>query len=165
MPLNQNKSRRSRHMSKDAPTSLWRRGGAVVELAFALPFLTILVMGTVEYSQLTHAAQVVSNASRRGSLYAAENQTTSTTAVRSYVREFVADSFAHLSDSAAASAVSVSVVDTSGTAIPNGDLSALGSGTPLVVDVSMNFESIRALSHFGLLNNTQIQTSTVARRE
>jgi Flp pilus assembly protein TadG len=122
-------------------------------------------MGVVEYAQLTHAAQVISNASRRGALYAAEHETASTSEVQSYVREFVADSFANLSDSSASSAVGVNVVNSGGSAISNGDLTTIDSGAPVVVDVSLNFESIRLLSHFGLLDQTTLQTSTVARRE
>jgi len=151
------------------PRSRWarprRRGAAVVELAVTVPFLSMLAMGVVEYAQLTHAAQVVSNASRRGALYAAENENSSISAVRTYVIEFVADSFANLSVSGASSAVGVSVVNSGGGAIANGDLNTIGAGTPVVVNVSLNFESIRLLSHFGLLNNTTLQTSTVARRE
>ncbi len=147
------------------PARRRRRGAAVVELAITVPFLSLLAMGVVEYSQLTHAAQVVSNASRRGALYAAENETTSTSAVESYVREYIADSFANLSDSSASSAVSVSVANSAGASFTNGNLSTLSSGSPVVVDVSLDFDSIRLLSHFGLLDSTQLQTSTVARRE
>ena len=96
------------------PARTQRRGAAVVELAFMVPFLALLVMGVVEYAQLTHAAQVVSNASRRGALYAAENETTSTATVETYVRDYISNSFANLSSSGATSAVSVGVADSAG---------------------------------------------------
>ena len=147
------------------PARTRRRGAAVVELAVTVPFLSLLAMGVVEYAQLTNAAQVVSNASRRGALYAAENETISTSDVESFVREFVADSFANLSDSGTSSAVGVSITNSAGAALTNSSLPALGSGSPVVVGVTLDFASIRLLSHFGLLDNTTLQTSAVARRE
>jgi Flp pilus assembly protein TadG len=142
-----------------------RRGAAVVELAITVPFLALLAMGVVEYAQLTNAAQVVTNASRRGALYAAEHETASTTDVENFVREYVADSFENLSDSSATSAVGVSIENSAGTALTSSTLTAMGSGSAVVVDVSLDFSSIRMLSHFGILDNTTLQTSAVARRE
>lgn len=142
-----------------------RRGAAVVELAVVAPLLSFLALGVVEYAQLTHAAQVVSNAARRGARYAARHDTTSTTSVKSYVRDFIDDSFANLATGSARDAVGVEVVDGSGAAIPNYDLTTISSGDSVVVNVTFDFDSIRVLNHFGILNQKTLQTSTVARRE
>jgi len=141
------------------------RGAAVVELAVTVPLLSLLAFGIVEYSQLSHAAQVVSNASRRGARFAAKNENSSAAAVESYIRSYITESFANLTAEQANTAVQVSVADGSDSSIVNGDLSTTSSGTPVVVDVSLDFDSIRVLPHFGVLDNQVVQTSTSARRE
>jgi Flp pilus assembly protein TadG len=122
-------------------------------------------LGVIEYSQFTHAAQVVSNASRRGARLAARNETVSAVAVESYVKDFITGSFANLTTDGGSSFIVVDVHDSAGVSIADGDLSVISSGTPIVVDVSFDFASIRVLNYFASLNQKLLQTSTVARRE
>lgn len=140
-----------------------RRGAAVVELAIAMPLLALLALGVTEFSQFVDAAQVVTNASRRGARLAARNETVTASKVQSEVEAFLIGAFPGLSGSS--SAISVQVVDGSGAPISYGDLTTINSGSPIRVDVSLDFASIRWLSHFSALNSQTLQTSTVARRE
>lgn len=150
---------------KTRPGSKRRHGAAVVELAITVPLLSLLAFGIVEYSQYTHAAQVVSNASRRGARFAARNETASAAMVQNYVRDYITGSFGNLTAEAGNTAITVNVADGAGATILNGDLSATNSGTPVTVNVSLAFEAVRVLPHFGALDQKVIQTSTIARRE
>ncbi len=81
----------SQHVPKQVNQMRWqtrsarsrRRGAAVVELAITVPLLSLLALGVIEYSQLTHAAQVMSNASRRG----ASRAGSALTVFRSYLND------------------------------------------------------------------------------
>ena len=136
-----------------------RRGAAVVELAVTLPLLALIVLGVTEFSQYVNAAQVVTNASRRGARLAARNATVTTSEVQNDVTAFLTGALG------SSASVNVQVVNGSGTPITSGDLGAISSGSPIRVDVSLNFDSIRWLSHFSTLNQQVLQTSTVACRE
>ncbi len=140
-----------------------RRGAAVVELAIAMPLLALLALGVTEFSQYVNAAQVVTNASRRGARLAARNETVTASEVQNDVTAFLTGAFPGLSGPS--SAISVQVVDGSGAPINNGDLTTISSGSPIRVDVSLNFDSIRWLSHFSTLDSQTLQTSTVASRD
>ena len=140
-----------------------RRGAAVVELAITMPLLALIALGVTEFSQYVNAAQVVTNASRRGARLAARNGTVTASEVQNDVRAFITGAFPSLSGASAA--ISVQVVDGSGIPITYGDLTTISPGSPIRVDVSFNFDSIRWLSHFSTLDSQTLQTSTVARRE
>src|SRR5437763_4098057 len=49
-----------------------RRGAAVVELALLLPFLTFLLLITIDYCRLFYYSQVVTNCARNGGVYASD---------------------------------------------------------------------------------------------
>ncbi len=136
-----------------------RRGAAVVELAVTLPLLALIVLGVTEFSQYVNAAQVVTNASRRGARLAARNATVTTSEVQNDVTAFLTGALG------SSASISVQVVNGSGTPITSGDLGAISSGSPIRVDVSLNFDSIRWLSHFSTLHSHTLQTSAFARRE
>ncbi len=135
------------------------RGAAVVELAITMPLLALIALGVTEFSQFVDAAQVVSNASRRGARLAARNETVTASEVQNDVTAFLTGALG------SSASISVQVVNGSGTPITSGDLSAISSGSPIRVDVSLNFDSIRWLSYFSTLNSQTLQTSAVARRE
>lgn len=139
-----------------------RRGAAVVELAIMSPLLCLLALGIVEYSQFANAAKIIGDASRRGALLASQDDTTSVSEVQSYVREFVTGALANLSDG---SSVNVQVVNGSGTTVAGGDLTTIPGGSPVVVDVSLNFSSVRWLNYFATLDGQTLRATTVARRE
>jgi Flp pilus assembly protein TadG len=140
-----------------------RRGAAVVELAITMPLLSLLVIGVTEFSQYVNAAQIVTNASRRGARLAARDDTVTTSEVQADVTAFLTGAFPGLSGSS--SAIRVQVVDGSGTTITGDGLNTISSGSPVRVNVSLDFDSIRWLSHFSTLDSQTLQTSTVARRE
>ncbi len=140
-----------------------RRGAAVVELAITMPLLALIALGVTEFSQFVNAAQVVTNASRRGARLAARNGTVTASEVQNDVTAFLIGSFPSLSG--VSGAISVQVVDGSGPSISGGDLTTISSGSPIRVDVSLNCDSIRWLNHFSTLDSQTLQTSTVARRE
>ncbi len=136
-----------------------RRGAAVVELAITMPLLAMIALGVTEFSQYVNAAQVVTNASRRGARLAARNATVTTSEVQNDVTAFLTGALG------SSASISVQVVNGSGTPITSGDLTTISSGSPIQVDVSLNFDSIRWLSYFSTLNSQTLQTSAVARRE
>ena len=139
-----------------------RRGTAVVELAVTSPLLCLLALGVVEYAQFTNTAKIIGDASRRGALFAAREDTTSVAQVQSHVREFVTGALANLPDG---TAVNVQVIHGSGAPLTSGDLSEIGSGSSVMVDVSMDFSSVRWLNYFTNLNGKSLSVSTIARRE
>src|SRR5947209_20034997 len=47
-----------------------RRGAATVELAFVLPFLTVMFIMAVDYARVFYYAQIVENCARNGAYYA-----------------------------------------------------------------------------------------------
>ncbi|MCH8839337.1 MAG: ATP-binding cassette domain-containing protein, partial [Planctomycetes bacterium] len=96
-----------------------RRGAAVVELAVTLPLLALIVLGVTEYSQYVNAAQVVTNASRRGARLAARNETVTASEVQNDVTEFLTGALG------SSASISVQVVNGSGTPITYGDLTAI----------------------------------------
>ena len=49
-----------------------RRGAAVVELALLLPFLTFLLLITIDYCRLFYYSQVVTNCARNGAVFASD---------------------------------------------------------------------------------------------
>lgn len=51
-------------------------GQALVELAFALPILVLLVIGVIEIGRYAYIAILVGNAARTGAAYGAQNLTT-----------------------------------------------------------------------------------------
>jgi Flp pilus assembly protein TadG len=127
-----------------------RRGAAVVELAITSPLLCLLALGIVEYSQFTNTAKIIGDASRRGARVAARDETTSVSEVQNL---------------ASGSAVTVQVVNGSGASIAGGNLATIPGGSPVAVDVSLSFSSIRWLNFFATLNEQTLKTTTVARRE
>jgi Flp pilus assembly protein TadG len=48
-------------------------GAAMVELAFALPVLAILLIGTADFARVFHLAMALTNAARAGAQYGAKN--------------------------------------------------------------------------------------------
>ena len=51
------------------------KGQALVEMAFVLPILLMIVMGIVEFGRIFNAYLIVTNASREGARYASVNST------------------------------------------------------------------------------------------
>jgi Flp pilus assembly protein TadG len=76
-----------RHLAK-TPRSHARRGVAVVEFAFILPILLLLLVGIWEVGRMLEAHQIISNAAREGGRVASTGLS-STVEVRDAVYEYL----------------------------------------------------------------------------
>lgn len=78
----------TRHGSVRRLAPARRRGGAVVEFAVLLPFISMLLFGILELGRMLEVQQVVSNAAREGARHAAKygNTTQVDTVVQNYLR-------------------------------------------------------------------------------
>ena len=54
------------------------RGSALVEAAFALPLLALIVLGTVDFGRLFYRTMAVTHAARAGAQYGAQNSAVAT---------------------------------------------------------------------------------------
>ncbi|MGL4550139.1 MAG: TadE/TadG family type IV pilus assembly protein [Gemmataceae bacterium] len=68
-----------------------RTGTALIEFAFVVPVLFLILLGIFEYARLLFTWQLLHNAAREGARYAVVSVETATTAqVRAYVNEYLA---------------------------------------------------------------------------
>ena len=68
-----------------------RPAASLVEFAFVVPVMLLLLMGVFEYARYLFTLQLVNNAAREGARYAVVNITTDTTAsVQTYVDNYLA---------------------------------------------------------------------------
>lgn len=68
-----------------------RRAASLVEFAFVVPVLLLILMGILEYGRFLFTLQLVNNAAREGARYAVVNTNTDTTAgVQTYVDNYLA---------------------------------------------------------------------------
>ena len=68
-----------------------RTAASLVEFAFVVPVVFLLLLGIFEYARFLFTLQLVNNAAREGARYAVVNITTDTTAsVQAYVDTFMA---------------------------------------------------------------------------
>lgn len=138
-----------------------RRGVAAVEAAIVLPVIALILLGSIDVGQSVYVAQVVNEASREGARQACRYDTTSEDAVRTSVRDFLRSSFSGITDGD----VAVNFNDSNGGAIPNGDLSLLSEGTPISVEVVLQYSAVRWTPGFAGLGGSAISTTTIMRRE
>jgi Flp pilus assembly protein TadG len=75
------------------------RGGALLELAIVIPFMLILVVGTVDFGRIFYKSMAVAQAARAGAEYGAQSMTTvdDTTAIKNAAKNAVASDFPLLS--------------------------------------------------------------------
>ena len=142
-----------------------RRGTATVELAVLAPILIFLLLGAIDVGLFVNAGQVISNASREGARLAARNATLNVSEVESSVLGYLANSFPGVPPAALDAAVQVNVADAAGGAVAGGDLTTISSGSPVSVEVVVQFDSVRWLSAIGVLDNKTLGMTTVMRRE
>ncbi len=141
-----------------------RKGAAVAEFAIVVPALLLLMLGTIDVGQYINTAQTVSDAAREGARLAARNGTLNVATVENWVRDYVANSYPGVSTENVAAAMDVKVTN-SGTEVAAGDLSALSSGTPLEVEITLNFNAVRWMNGVLFSHDRMLQTTSVARRE
>lgn len=138
-----------------------RTGAAAVEAAIVLPVIALILLGSIDVGQSIYVAQVVNEASREGARQATRYDTKSEDVVRTTVREFVRGSFSGASDAA----LSVNFSTSTGNPIQSGDLSKVTSGSPITVQVVLDYDSVRWTPGFIGLGGRTIETTTIMRRE
>jgi Flp pilus assembly protein TadG len=138
-----------------------RGGVAAVEFAIVLPLIVLILLGAIDVGQSIYVAQVVNEASREGARQASRFDTTSETTVRDTVLGFVQNTF----PSVTSGDVSVSFTNSSGDPVTDGDLTNVSGGSPVTVQVSMQYDSVRWIPGFIGLGGRTIETTTIMRRE
>jgi len=142
-----------------------RQGTAAVEFAVILPLLVLMVMGAIDVGQSVNVAQVVNDASREAARQATRIDFTDEQQVESVVREYMADAYPSIPASELNSALTINVSDSEGSGISGGDLTTIDSGSPVSVQVILQYDSVRWLDGLPGFSGMSIETSTVMRRE
>jgi len=142
-----------------------RRGAALVELAVVLPVLILLVMGAIDVGQFINVAQVVNDASRVGARRATRNTLKNVSEVETAVQDHIQDAFPNVPSSTLNAALIVDVRDGSGAAPTGGDITTIGSGSSVSVQVAFKYDAVRWMPVFAGLKDKSTQTTTVMRRE
>ncbi|MFT5527356.1 MAG: Flp pilus assembly protein TadG [Pirellulaceae bacterium] len=125
-----------------------RRGVAAVEMAIAMPLLIMLIFGMIEIGRALMVQQVLTNASREGARVAVTGGATAetvTAAVEAYANSIIN------------AEVSVAITP----AYP----SLAASGTPITVEVSVDYVDVGWLPTPGYLQDAELKASSVMRRE
>ena len=137
-----------------------RQGAACVEFTLLCPILLLIFLGIVEVGQFVNVGQSVSNASREGARIAARQATSTVSEVQTAVSDYLTD----MHPTMPASAVQVTVDDTSGP-VASGDLTTIATGSPIYVQVTVQFDPVRWINGLPLLNGRTVTKTTVTRRE
>jgi len=142
--------------NKPAGRTRRRRGAAAVEFGIVAPIMLLAVFGLIEFGRMIMVKQSVTNAAREGCREAALATTLSTSDVDTVVRN-------HLK------AVVPNYSDTSKLRVTcNPDsLSGIASGTPITVDVAVNFSDVSWLpgGFMNLAGNPEIAAESTKERE
>jgi len=142
-----------------------RRGAALVELAIVLPVLILLVAGAIDVGQFINVAQVVNEASRVGARRATRNTLKNVSEVKTAVQDHVHDAFPNVPTSTLDAALAVDIRNGSGAAPTGGDITTIGSGSSVSVQVAFEYDAVRWVALFTGLKGMSTQTTTVMRRE
>ena len=140
-----------------------REGVSAVELAVTLPVMLIFLLGMIDAGQIVNVWNKVDNASREGARIAVRTTTASSSEVTATVTSYLAGAFPGVSGPRLASGLSTSIVDASGNVIS--DLSSVATGSPVSVQVTLDFDTVRWLKNIGIFSNRQVSTTTQMRRE
>lgn len=138
-----------------------RRGAAAVEFALVAPLLFMTVAGIIEIGRLVMVAQLATNGSREAARYAVQASATPD-AVRTYARTYLA------ATGIPEDAVTGIVIEqqSGGEWVPVVSLSAVATGTPIRVTLSINYDRVSWLpARFFVGNNTTVQGVSVMRKE
>jgi len=133
-----------------------QRGAATVEFAVLAPVLLLAVFGLIEFGRMIMVKQAVTNAAREGCREAALATTLSTSDVDTVVRNHLK---AVVPDYSNTSTLRV-------TCDPN-SLSGITSGTPITVDVAVDFSDVTWLpgGFMNLAGNPVISVEATKKRE
>lgn len=151
-------------------TARWQRsrsrnGAAAVECAILAPLLALLVLGGIDVGQYANVYQKVSDASREGARVAARYDTSTTADVEAAVMGYLEEASPGVSSTILADASDVTVTDSAGNAIPEGNLTSIPTGSQVSVQVTLTFEPVRWLHGFKGLDGKQASATTMMRRE
>jgi Flp pilus assembly protein TadG len=152
---------RTRFPSSASKRQSERTGAAAVEAAIVIPLIALILLGSIDVGQSVYVAQVVNEASREGARQACRFDTQSESEVRATVLRFVENSFSGISDSA----VDINFSDAGGNGIASGNLSSVATGSPISVQVSLDYDAVRWTPGFLGLGARSIATTTTMRRE
>lgn len=126
------------------PRRVARRGASVVEFAFIVPVLMLLLLGILEYSRFLFTVQVMNNAAREGARYAVVNTaaTLTTTDIQNYVDSYMAGTGAQLSGYSATGSISVFQASATTGLDNSGGWANTSWGQPIGVTVSGTYNPI-----------------------
>lgn len=159
------RKQRTKTRARSAALGKGRRGVATIEMAVALPILTLLFLGAVDVGQYANVGQAVCNSSREGARLAARYDTLNVSEVQSAVLGYLADSIPNVPSDTLAAAVQVKVRDANGNDVLSGDMAKITTGERLSVEVVLQFDTVRWLSLTNWMQGRTLSTRTVMRRE
>jgi len=136
-----------------------------VECAILAPLLTLLVLGGIDVGQFANVYQKVSDASREGARVAARYGTKNQSEVTAAVLTYLEQASPGVPPATIASATNVTVTDSAGNAIPNGNLSGTSTGSQIRVRVTLQYDQVRWIGGVSGLDGSQIVSMTGMRRE
>jgi Flp pilus assembly protein TadG len=129
-----------------------------------VPILLTFILGIIEIGRLVMVAQVNTNAAREAARYASQGGANSST-IDSYARTYLTSAGINGASSTGTTSVAVEY-QSAGTWAATPDPSALPSGTPVRVTVSVNFNQQSWLpAQFFVGSNTRVQGVAIMRRE
>ncbi len=137
-----------------------RQGTACIEFAVLSPILLLILLGIIEVGQFVNVGQSVSNASREGARVAARQTTTNVSQVQNAVVNYLTDMHPNLPSSA----VQVTVTGAGGP-VTGANIANVATGTPITVQVVVQFDPVRWINGLTLLDGRALTKSTVTRRE
>lgn len=125
-----------------------RRGATSVEFAIVAPLLLLVVFGMIELGRMVMVRQSLTNAARVGCREAALATTGSSQDAEDAVHDYLQ---------------SVMTIGTAAVAVNPSGLAGLASGTPITVEVEVNFSDVSWLPNSFLLTGLLRGTSTQRR--
>ncbi len=142
-----------------------RDGAAVAEFGILAPLLVLITFGAIDVGQGINVAQIVNDASREGARQATRLDVTDVSEVEAAVQEFINDAFSRKSVDALSAGLTVNVGGESNAQIPGGDLTTIDSGSPVSVQVILQYDSVRWVPLLPSLRGATIETTCVMRRD
>lgn len=95
----------------------------------------------------------------------ASNSVTNVSEVQTVVQNYLATAFPNVPSCNLNAALTINVLDSEGDQLPNGDLTAIPSGSAISVEVILPYQTVRWITGFPGLNGKSLRTKTVMRRE
>jgi Flp pilus assembly protein TadG len=141
-----------------------RRGAAVVECAIVLPLLILVTMSAIDAGQFINVSQVVNDASREGCRRASRATTANQSDVEAAVQSYFADAFPGQATDDLNAALTVSILDSVGSAVASGDLTTITEKDAFTVQVIFEFDAVRWIGGLPLFSSRSIGTTTEMRR-